>query len=209
MAEPRAYRPAPWLEEELASHLHSVAAPADLWERLEKPDIPAAQPVKGWRVVWPVPAFAMLALAAVTWWQFSLNRDPALDVRDTAVRDMANSNLDFRTGNCAELQDWLKSNAKLDVPLPANPVAVEVLGARLIERHGSRIAAIAYRVAVGAATLFVGRARSRAKEEHPVTRIASLHGSELISWSMRDQAYALVSDSPGDPRAGCRLCHAR
>ncbi len=195
----------PEVERLLSTGLAPVKAPDDLWASVEQATHPECVP-EGRRVVWPLAAAAMLALAALTVWRFTA-QDPAVRLQRVALREAHETRLDFHSGNCAELRDWLHHYANLDVPLPAASPSVELLGARVLGPPGNRIAAIAYRVAGGAATLFVGRRRGQVEAGHISTRTASMGGMELISWSMRDQVYALAADGGADPHDGCRLCH--
>jgi len=203
----REWPPTPWLERELASGLKRVTPPGALWREVEAGVRP--ERTTGWRIVWPAAAAAMLVLAAATAWQFVSAQDIGAQLRQAAGSAITGDPLSFHTGSCAELRDWLRQNAGMDVPLPAAAPAVELRGARVTERRGNRIAAIAYRVAGSAATLFVARRRSGAGAPHNFTQTASMGDGVLVSWRMRDLEYALVSENPGDPHAGCRLCHAR
>lgn len=194
----------------LTGALRPAAAPDELWARVEaaiQPAVPSKARAPGYRIAWPVAAAAMLALAAGTLWQFTA-QDPRVQLQRVALREAHETHLDFHTGNCAELRDWLRHNADLDVPIPEHAPGVELLGARVIRRPGSRIAAIAYRFAGGAATLFVGRRRGAAEPGHAEMRMASMGGGELSSWGMRDKLYTMVSTG-GDAHDGCRLCHLR
>jgi hypothetical protein len=208
MREARLQAPPSWLERELSAGLAPVTAPPDLWPDIAS-GIQPEQSVSGRQIAWPVAAVAMLALMSLTVYRFVATQSQVSNLRQAAMAHTNLEALDFHTGSCAELNDWLKQNAGMDVPLPQAAPGVELLGARILPAPGSPIAAIAYRVAGSAATLFVTRAHSRSDSPHNFTRTASVGGPELISWGMRDLEYALVAASSTDPHAGCRLCHAR
>jgi len=201
----------PEFERILENQLRQVRAPGELWARVDAAMAPAAAPPQtdsGYRIRWVLAAAAMLLLAVGTLWQFTV-QDPRVQVQRAALREAGEHRLDLHTGNCAELRDWLKHNADLDIPIPEHPGA-ELLGARIIQRPGARIAAIAYRIAGGAATLFVARRRGSSEgPHHAEMQMASFSGGELISWSMRDKVYAMVSAGGPDLHAGCRLCHVQ
>jgi anti-sigma factor RsiW len=193
-----------WLERELSDGLGRVAAPADLWERVEAP------PAQGRSVPWALAAMLMIGVAVGTLWSFMATRNPVVEAARAAMRSpSATPALDLQTGSCAELQDWLRRQAGLEVAIPGNQKRVELLGARMIRRGGDDIAAIAYRFANGAATLFVGKAKAGGEGKHGVTHVASIGGAELYSWTSHEQSFALVSASHEDPRGACRLCHDR
>jgi hypothetical protein len=193
--------PESWVQRELTQRLAPVAAPAELWERIAEP-----RQSPGWRVNWVLAAVAMVTLAMGTAWRYGATRDAGVELEKLARREAANSTVEFHTGSCAELHDWLQHTAGLEVPLPANSRA-QLIGARVIRRRGGSVAAVVYRVAGHAATLFVGRGKTSAP--HRTAHLASMGGASLYSWGMRDHVYTLVASNASGPQAGCRLCHER
>jgi hypothetical protein len=218
----RSERTAPWLELELARQLSPVSAPESLWDRIEQPRVPRRQS-RFHRALWPVAAMAALMVSSLAAWRVGIARNPAADIEKLAGQELLGltgnpRRLDFRSEDPRQIRNWVKANADIDLDLPADRLLsgssdVRLLGARLIERRGTRIAAIAYRVRDGAAALLVSRGRSTAEANsatptHRFARLESAGNAWLVSWSMREQVYALASSVANDPQAACLLCHA-
>jgi hypothetical protein len=101
------------------------------------------------------------------------------------LRSLADSSqaCDFWSDDPAEIRNWVKSKGNIDVDIPvAHPGAARLMGARLIRVRGTLVAAIAYRMSSGAATLLVARQRPEG------------------------QLYE-VAFSGGESQGACLLCH--
>src|SRR5262249_47548713 len=90
--------------------------------------------------------------------------------------------------------------------------AVRLLGARVLRRRGVPVAAVAYQVGQGDATLLVSRAQpagsgNTAAPKHPLAKVGFSAGARAFSWSMRQQTYALATSVVSDPQIACLLCH--
>ena len=173
-----------WLEPELRRSLREVAAPADLWNRVQAPQ--AAPSNRSNRaMVWAMAATVILAAVGL-----SLVRPPPRDVS----RQMA-----FHCENPAELRAWVRANTGLDVPLQtALPASIQLSGARDV---GARVE-IAYRAGNRDAVLSVSRADAgSANLPH-----GQVSGNES-SWVADGQRFTLTAASAADLQLACKLCH--
>jgi hypothetical protein len=108
------------------------------------------------------------------------------------------ANMALRSGNAAQIREWVKSRTDLDVPLHDSS------SVRLIGAHATnRAAEIAYRAGDHDGTLAVVRASTRADNHLSVVN-ETRSGATPISWTMRGQAFILACDD----RAACLLCHS-
>ena len=172
-----------WLEPELQHGLREVAAPAELWGRVQSARV--VRPPKSNRgLVWAVALTIVLAGAG-----WSLVRLP---VR----RDSQTSAL--RCQNPGQLRAWVKANTGLDVPLRSVPPAsIQLIGARNL---GERVE-IAYQAGDRDAVLLVSRADGAADVPH------GSPAGKGSSWVMAGQRYTLACDNPADLQLACKLCH--
>jgi hypothetical protein len=187
---------------ELSRHLQPVAAPEALWERIQEGRGP--QPVE--RARWPLWAFAAALAAMVALCCFSLRSDTTSYMAQLAARDLTGGSelVDFRSSDAAAIRAWVKANAGLDIPLPAEH-SVRLIGVSLI-REGGPAACISYRIGNREGRLVVARGASAAPQHRSMEHVVD-HGTALASWVMHGQTYALAS-APQDLRAACVLCHA-
>ena len=210
----------PWLERELTSQLRPVMAPDGLWEQIAG----GARPVDRrrrfspvlWLGLWPAFAAAVLIAAAAFFLQArtQLREMAQISEQDLVVLADPASGVSFRSEDGSSIRKWVKSRGNIEIELPPNPTgAVHLLGAKLVELRGMLIAVVAYHVGNDSATLLVAKRRSLFRSggdnsRHLFASVATPSGSNLVSWGMRDQNYAIVSTGLGDPQAGCLLCHA-
>ena len=121
-----------WLENELARQLAPVEAPPSLQLRL-RPREPRGS---GWNL-WPVLALLMLFAGGDLLWQFARLRHIAQFGGDSAHAS------GFWSDNPAEIRNWLKTKGNIEVDLPVQPSgSTRVVGARLVNAHGTMVAAI-------------------------------------------------------------------
>jgi hypothetical protein len=108
-----------WIEQELERSLRRVAAPEELWDRVQHPGQEPA-PVRTRFMAWAtLPVVMLVAL----WAPHARNTGP----------------LQFHSSDPAEIRAWVKTNTSLDVPLHAGNLA----GANAVS---AQMAEIAYRV---------------------------------------------------------------
>jgi hypothetical protein len=171
-----------WLAPELEHGLREVAAPPELWDRVQSSRVVRA-PESSHRLVWA------LALTVVLTAALSLVRSP--------MRQDSQA-LAFHCQNPAELRAWVKAKTGIDVPLSsAPPASIQLIGARNL---GERVE-IAYRAGDRGALLLVSRAAGAADVSH---RNPS---GKVSSWVMNGQRYTLACDNPADLQLACKLCH--
>jgi hypothetical protein len=171
-------------EKALRQHLSRVTAPAELWERVQTRPVPVAARNLAQNFRWVV---ATLIVAVGCGWLFLEGRP-------------ASGPLELHSASASEVREWVLANSGLDVPLAAKPSSlVEILGAS-IDRAGSLIAIISYRVGELRATLLVQKSPA-GDTPHAGTEMAS-------TWTMGGQLYTLALAGPGELRTACLLCHS-
>ena len=167
------------LESVLEQELRPVSAPAELWERIERPRPRRAERRRSeWR--WAVAMAAVILVVSAPW---ALRRDNALQSADPA-----------------QIRAWVMANAGIDVPLSlAAPVQMASVGS--IDR--GRGAEIAYEIDGQHAILRV----TPADADQPVQHSQVINGSRSAKWILRGQVYTLECASPEGLQTACRLCH--
>jgi hypothetical protein len=173
-----------WLEPELQRELREVAAPPELWDRVQSARFSRLPERNHRRLVW---ALALpVILAAVAW---SVVRSPVRENSQT---------LAFHCQNPAQLRAWVRATTGIDVPLRAAPPAsIQLTGARHL---GDRVE-IAYRAGDHDAILAVSRANGVPEVPHGNTT------GKVSSWVMAGQRYTLACDNPANLQLACKLCH--
>lgn len=187
-----------WLDLQLSHHLAPAQAPDALWDRVQGGiGIRPARPRVAFNA-WPIAAILTLMAAAGTLWLVAKGEQPALDLRQLAIEQLRNSEpVELHSSDPAQISAWMR-RAGLEVALPAeHGAAVKLVGARVIEKGGTRIGEIQYRVGSDTATLLVARAGSGPEVGHGHS-----------AWRSRGQSYALASSNSERPDAPCLLCHA-
>jgi len=173
-----------WLEPELRRGLREVAAPPDLWNRIQAPQAVSSNR-RNRAMVWAMAATVMLAAVGL-----SLVRPPAR---------VASQQMAFHCENPAELRAWVRANTGLDVPLQtAPPASIQLIGARNL---GASVE-IAYRAGNRDALLSVSRADA-ATANLPHGQVS---GNES-SWVADGQRFTLAAASSADLQLACKLCH--
>ena len=103
-----------WLEPELRRGLREVAAPPDLWNRIQAPQAVSSNR-RNRAMVWAMAATVMLAAVGL-----SLVRPPAR---------VASQQMAFHCENPAELRAWVRANTGLDHKLRiASRKSLRILG---------------------------------------------------------------------------------
>jgi anti-sigma factor RsiW len=196
-----------WHEPELNRHLSPVKAPDELWDRIQGTDVisfeRAQRPVRRFAMAWvTVAAVAVAAVAGTALWR---NRN--LSSEERAVRALARApeQVEFRSGDLAEIRNWVKESSGLEVPLRGLPAGnVQLIGASLT-RSGAPTAEIAYRVGNMDAALVISKMAEGGDGRHAFVKSGSYHGANFQSWTMRGEMFTIAA---ADARAGCMLCHS-
>ncbi len=198
-----------WHEPELHRHLGPVKAPDDLWDRIHAADASSFEVVRtrklrfGMAMAWGTAAIVTVAaIAGFTTW-----RDRNLSSEERAVRALARApeQVEFRSGDLAEIRSWVKDSSGLDVPLRGLPGSnVQLIGASLV-RQGTPTAEISYRVGDMQAALVISKAAEGGGGKHAFVKSGSYHGANFQSWTMRGEMFTIAA---ADARVGCMLCHS-
>ena len=181
-----------WLRPELERHLRQVAAPEELWERIQRP-----RAEEGRMRIAPLVWLAAATVTAAAVWGFF----PRTEGRER---------MDLRAGTYPEIRAWVKAQTGMDLPLPSEaPRAVRVRSVCAV-RGGSPAVEVAYRVDGRDAMLSVAKAGPELSGEarHRFLKCESPKGPRVSRWVMRGQVYTLAFSSPGELRDECLLCHA-
>lgn len=170
----------------LDRHLGQVAAPEELWSRIQNGSRPRrasmrVRPVSR-RLAWTMAAAMMVGGAA-----WMLHPRP---------------NAELRSNSATEIREWVKERTELNVPLRES-APVQLLGAHLTN-HGAA-AEIAYRAGDHDGTLAVARTTEGADTHLSAVNEAR---ARLVSWTMRGQSFTVACDDPDAARAACLLCHS-
>ncbi|MCU1340135.1 MAG: hypothetical protein JWO19_5716 [Bryobacterales bacterium] len=196
------------LEPELKRHLGPVKAPDELWDRVHGAEVfsveqaGTSRPRMSWAWGWVAASVATVVVVAGIVW---LNR--GLTSEELAVRALSRApdQMEFRSGDLAELRTWVKAGTGLDIPLPGRVApSVQLVGAN-VTRNGAPTAEISYRVGSLDATLVISKAPADGDGRHTIVKSGSYHGANFLSWTMRGQMYTIAS---ADARVGCMLCHS-
>jgi hypothetical protein len=180
-----------WLESVLSRDLKKVEAPAELWERVQRPA--AARRSSGAiRLVW---SFALGLVVIAT---------AVLGLR--GHESQAAGSAELRSGDPAQVRGWVRSNTGLDVALPGVLApSVRLMGARIVNASVPSVE-VAYRVGDHEATLLVARTSGSVATRHADLRTVNNDGK--ITWVMHGQEYTLQGAGPEEARVACLLCHA-
>ncbi|HUA18621.1 MAG TPA: hypothetical protein VMU80_23105 [Bryobacteraceae bacterium] len=167
-----------WLQPVLERGLARVAAPGELWDRVQ---LPQQQQSKrpAMRLVWAMAA-AGLVLAV-------------LGLRGSR------SPLELRSASPAEIQAWVKANSGLDVELAARPaVSVRLLGAHIIPGANPAVE-VSYLAGSYEARLVVSK--------DPGASPLTVHDIAHPEWGMNGERYLLSCADPAGLQIACLLCH--
>ena len=189
------------IEVELSRHLKPLAAPDDLWRRVQT--APAAKVRKPRWLLWPV---AVTVAAASALFYFSLKSDSTSSLAKAAWRELSSGTeaVDFRSSDPVEIRAWIEANAGLDVPL-GSAHSVQFIGVTLL-RSSPCMVCVSYRIGDRRGELLVARGGSGGPK-HPSIRQTSFRGATVTSWAAAGQTYAIAT-SIESPHSACILCHA-
>ena len=169
------------IERVLDRQLQRVEAPEELWYRVQTRRVPRPRLTVG-RLAWALAALVPLAMVV---WTLRVSQERLGEIR---------------CGDAAEMRRWISTKTGLNIPLRQS-AAVRLESARVLASAAVPAVEVAFHSGDRAVTLRVSRSVSRQGAAAP--------GHQFVtrdSWVMGDQVY--VIDCPGDPAAGCTLCHA-
>jgi len=174
-----------WIETVLERKLDRVAAPEELWDRIDNRSLTVAAQTerlpnrdrKGAVLAWTLVA-ATLVIVLV--WGLRPRRDLVL-----------------RSDSAAQIREWVQANAGLDIPLLGHSAQVRLTGARLVRGDVE----IACRVGDHQAKLLVSKGNSTLQHGAQPTKAT-------VSWGMAGRVYTLASATPEDLKIACLLCHS-
>jgi hypothetical protein len=173
-----------WLEPVLAEHLRPAEAPGELWNRIQRARKPERSGMPAIRLGWVATAALLVAGASAM-------------IRVHA----ASPGLSLQSASAAQIEAWVKENAGLDVPLPAQmPESVRLTGARLA---GNGVE-IDYFVRSRPERLVI----TKADVPGPVGHRFVDRSAKGVSWTMGSQFYAVECAAAEDAQAACMLCHS-
>src|SRR5262249_49669864 len=117
--------------------------------------------------------------------------------------------------------EWLKANSPFKLALPASPGLpneegpYRLQGARLVAAGGKTAVYIAYQMQSGLGTLMVAPDSMAVASGGIVVdfKKVSFHyrtveGFKVVTWSLRGNTYALVSQEANDTQQSCMVCHS-
>jgi hypothetical protein len=199
-----------WLEPMLERRLCQVAAPEELWARIQRPR--ATQTPSRRLPGWALALAGTGLLCMLSWLFFRGHSTPVLSPQDLAIQALARGeeDLDLRVDTVSAIRSWVKSRTGFDIPI-ASPTAQEVrLTGVCAVRGGAPAIEVAYRVRGHNAALLVsqGSQPTSVDGKHQFLKCESIGKTRVSSWTMRGQLYTLAYASHSDLRDECLLCHS-
>jgi hypothetical protein len=212
VADPQIHEISPWLKHELVRQLAPVSAPDGLWYRMQQPRERLANPRPlGW-LLGAVAALMFLLVGVGALRSLTAHRTHDLgNAEDLLVLARSSPGLDFKSESFDEIRRWVKTEANIDIDVPAGPPAAEratvrMIGARLIHFHGMPVAVVDYLVGAGVATLFVSGKHAGVRGDSQATKHL-FSDQPPFSWNMRNETYTIAYSASKNFRAACLLCH--
>jgi anti-sigma factor RsiW len=129
----------------------------------------------------------------------------------------ARAPLDVTIADPARLVAWFAGRVPFPIRLPVlDSPDLHLLGGRLMEVAGGLAGYVAYRKGDSIVSLGVAPAETGAPPRDSESEVfgslrfhlSRMRGHNVIAWTDRGLAYALVSDLPAQGRASCTVCHA-
>jgi len=202
VAEP--YQSETWLTPVLSRDLRQVAAPDDLWRKMQQPRVARVRKQIGLRTTDLMLVCTLLAMAV---WGIFPRRALSPQSLAIAALNRGPEDLDLQSDTVSEIRAWVKTRTGLDLPLPAETSQMVRLKGVCAVKGGFEVS---YRVSGHNAALLVSKASSAmpADTRHRFLKCESTAGTRVSSWIMHGQLYTLAYASPGDSRDECQLCHA-
>jgi hypothetical protein len=190
-----------WLETVLRRDLSGVEAPAELWERVQRPvELHRKTGAQAGLKPLALTFAAVLFVMAGVWGMRAHESHAAGPV--LAER----AGLALQSGDPVQIRAWVRSNTGLDLALPeVLEPSVRLIGVKVVNAATPAVE-VAYRVGDREATLLVARSSGSAGVRHADLRNVKNNGR--ISWVMHGQVCTLLCANPEDARLACLLCHA-
>jgi anti-sigma factor RsiW len=177
----------------------------------------------------PIPVLVACGLAIaviVTVWRVSLREARANAFVDMAIethrRQLAgNLPLEIRTNSPGEISTWFAGKVPFRFRLPASQQTAEqdrryeITGGRLVNFKGTYAAYVAYRMQAQLISLVVTSTSNSVASggEETVSRSLTFHthrkgGLQVVTWSVHNLTYALVSGMNVPASQSCAVCHS-
>jgi hypothetical protein len=195
-----------WLEAVLTQHLGRVAAPPELWDRIQAPGPALPKRSNRQMLAWALAATALLVAAVVVW---QLRLRPEALVAQALQRGAGQ--LEFRSEQAPAIRAFVKERTGLDIPLLPNPPAsIRLVGASVAGWARTPTAEVVFRVGGRDEVLLVSKADPKlvGNATHRFLSSSQYRGARISSWLMHGQLCTLACPIPQNPQAGCLLCHA-
>jgi hypothetical protein len=195
------------IEALLARHFAPVAAPEELWRRVHHASL-SQRPRSALRTTWVVAT--VLSVVALGWGLY-FNRNNNSVANGMIVQALAGGpeKLEFHSHEGPKIREWVEERTGLNIPLPVEcSPKVRLVGARVI-KGVAPTAAVAYRVNNHYAMLLVSESLPRRQDGVGHYSLANerLKNTQITSWTMRGQSYALAYVAVGDLHDACGVCH--
>ena len=195
------------LEQMLTRGLTPVAAPPDLWDRVEAALEPRPRrTVRPRRLVFAVAAasFAIVVAIAV----FAQRPGASLGALTAAHRELTADpgSLAVLAGDDGQLSFWLNRHGFAMAPAVSRQPGIALVGAGVLQREGQTYAALHYRVQDAPATLFV-RPSDGSTDRPKAVLESSSPGVTTYRWRDGGQDFVLIVSTTHEARRACGLCH--
>ena len=206
-------------EEELVAELKAPSQP----DVLDQPVPARPQP---WRLMrWLVPAAALIVAALIMLWPPSspLSGVEFAEFAVSTQRQHAQGNLplDFRSDSQETLNEWLRAKSPFSLALPASPPPpgeerpYRLEGAGLVQVAGKPAVYIAYQMQTGPAGLVVtpdsvavASGGVQVAYKKVTFHYRMVEGYKVVTWSLHERTYALVSREGNNTQQSCMVCHS-
>jgi len=208
-------------EERLLAELRAPSRP----DPVPRPVRPSAR----WPYMrWLVPALALIVIVGVSVRRPPSSRTPLSGQKfaEFAVsthRQHAQGGLalDVRSDSQQTLNEWFKAKSPFPLALPASPPApgeerpYRLEGARLVQIGSKSAVYIAYQMETGPVSLMVtpdsvADAAGGVKVDFKKVSFhyRMVEGYKVVTWSLRERTYALISQEGNSTQRSCMVCHS-
>jgi anti-sigma factor RsiW len=176
-----------------------------------------------WRLAVPVALALVVGLIFIPNAVQHVNAASYVSAAATAHRSYLEGSLplEINSDSPEKVTAWFAGKLPFTFHLPSSqrdlntPSIYRLIGARLVNYHGSRAALVTYKtVQKQPISLLVTSSKLApvvgGDEVHDGSLTFHYHtnqGFKVITWTARGLAYALVSDVSGSPRESCLVCH--
>jgi hypothetical protein len=207
-------------EEKLLSVLKAPSRPVSI------PQPATPSPSSRRFIRWLVPALAVMVVAFLaTLWKTSssasLSGQKFAELAVNAYRQQTKESLDIRSDSPQALNEWLNANSPFKIALPVSPAVpgeerpYRLQGARLVPAGAKTGVYIAYQMQSGPVSLMVVPDSVAVASGGVVvgfTKVSfhyqTVEGLKVVTWSLRGNTYALVSQEGNSTQRSCMVCHS-